>query len=230
MEVPDIEFDLTARMVAVAGTLRSNSNGVDTLAYAVTKTAVDCIPGTECAGVIACLGPHGGPVAGNGLASQADQLQHELREGPAVRPKSDRSTVWIDDFDSDDRWPRFAARATQLGIASMASFRLFSGKDDLGTLNLYSSTKMAFDERARTLGEVFAAHTAVAFSVLRERENLSVALTSRDLIGQAKGMVMERYGIDADEAFALLARLSQESNTKVAEIARQVVEAGSDPA
>ena len=69
----------------------------------------------------------------------------------------------------------------------------------------------------------------MAFSVLRERENLSVALTSRDLIGQAKGMVMERYGIGADEAFALLARLSQESNTKVAEIAKQVVEAGSDP-
>jgi GAF domain-containing protein len=229
VEHPDTELDLTARMVAVAGLLRSNSNGVDTLAHAVTKTAVDCIPGTECAGVIALKGQQGEPMAANGVAVRADQLQQELHEGPAVRPKSERSTVWIDDLDADDRWPRFAAGAQSLGIRSMASLRLFAGKDDLGTLNLYSSKTRAFDERARTLGEVFAAHTAVAFSALRERENLEVAISSRDLIGQAKGMVMERYGIDADEAFRLLARLSQESNTKVAEIARQVVEAGSEP-
>jgi hypothetical protein len=227
---PDTELDLTARMVAVADTLRSNSSGIDTLAHAVAKTAADCIPGTDCAGVTAWSNIEGDRSAAYGLADRADRLQEELGEGPAVRPRSDRTTVWVDDVGAEDRWPRFAAATRDLGIRSMASLRLFAGKDDFGTLNLYSTTKRAFDDRTRCLGEVFAAHTAVAFSVLRERENLQVAISSRDIIGQAKGMVMERYGINADEAFALLARLSQETNTKVAEVARQVVEAGAGTA
>jgi GAF domain-containing protein len=226
VDFSDTELDLTARMVAVADTLRSNSSGIDVLARAVAKTAVDCIPGADSAGIIAWSNVEGERSAAYGQADRVEQLQEELREGPAVRPRSDRTTVWIDDIGTDDRWPRFAAATVELGIRSMASFRLYAGRDDFGTLNLYSAAERAFGERTRILGEVYAAHTAVAFSVLRERENLQVALNSRDVIGQAKGMVMERYAINADEAFALLARLSQETNTKVAEVARKVVEAG----
>jgi hypothetical protein len=228
VDYSDTELDLTARMVAVADTLRSNSSGIDVLAHAVAKTAVDCIPGTNSAGITAWSNVEGERSASCGPADRVEQLQEELGEGPAVRSRSDRTTVWIDDITTDDRWPRFAAATSELGIRSMASFRLYAGRDDFGVLNLYSAAERAFDEPTRTLGEVYAAHTAVAFSVLRERENLQVALNSRDVIGQAKGMVMERYGISADEAFALLARLSQETNTKVAEVARQVVEAGAD--
>ena len=73
---------------------------------------------------------------------------------------------------------------------------------------------------------MFAAHAATAFGAVREKEQLRAALTSRDLIGQAKGMLMERYQIDATAAFSLLARLSQDSNTKLVEIAAQIIEAG----
>ena len=96
-------------------------------------------------------------------------------------------------------------------------------------LNLYSEQVSAFDEHDEAVGLLLASHAAVALVGAQQRQFLRAGLDSRDLIGQAKGMLMERYRISADRAFALLIRLSQDNNVRLAEIAAQVVTTGLDP-
>ncbi|KBZ61300.1 hypothetical protein K875_04251 [Mycobacterium [tuberculosis] TKK-01-0051] len=105
----------------------------------------------------------------------------------------------------------------------MLSFRLFGFKHTAGSLNLYGSQTHAFGDESLEVGLTFANLLALAWNILQRNEQFRGAMASRDLIGQAKGMLMERFGMDAVEAFELLKRLSQESNTPVAEVALRLV-------
>lgn len=219
---------LTSRMAEVARELRSESNDIETILRAISKAAVDTIPGTEYASVtvVTANAQVETPVYIGDLAGHSDALQQQLGEGPCIRSAVGEETVWIDDMRTESRWPQFAAGADQLGIASMACFCLYVDGDNFGALNLHSTTVATFDEEARSIGQLFAAHAAIAFSTVREKEQLRTALNSRDLIGQAKGMIMERYRLDSTAAFRLLAKLSQDSNVKLVDVAKSVVEAG----
>lgn len=219
--------DSGSEMARIANELRAQSDDTEAVLRKMSKYAVDTLPGAEYATVTLVTGGKiESPVIVGDLGGQADELQRTLGEGPCVRAAVDSETVWIDDMRVETRWPRFAPAAADLGIASMACFCLYIDGDDFGALNVHSTTPGAFDRDARLVGELFAAHAATAFGAVREKEQLRAALTSRDLIGQAKGMLMERYQIDATAAFSLLARLSQDSNTKLVEIAAQIIEAG----
>ncbi len=99
----------------------------------------------------------------------------------------------------------------------------------MSALNFYAESPNAFDEESVELGLIFATHTALVWSLLRRDEQLRSALVSRDVIGQAKGIVMERFDTDAVHAFELLKTLSQTSNVPVAEIARRLVNADHPP-
>ena len=110
-----------------------------------------------------------------------------------------------------------------MGVRSMICFQLYVEGFNFGSLNLHSTRVRAFGEDAESIGSLFAAHAAIAFSSAREEQQIRAALTTRDVIGQAKGMLMERYKLGAQGAFAMLATLSQESNVKLADIAHQVV-------
>jgi GAF domain-containing protein len=226
MDVSQLEW--TNRMAEVARELRAESNDMETVLRAISKAAVDIIPGTEYASVTVVTGNATveTPVVIGDLAGQSDALQQKLGEGPCIRSAVGEETVWIDDMKSEHRWPQFAAAADELGIASMACFCLYVDGDNFGALNLHSSSVATFDDDARSIGQLFAAHAAVAFSTVREKEQLRTALNSRDLIGQAKGMIMERYRLDSTAAFRLLAKLSQDSNVKLVDVAERVVEAG----
>jgi hypothetical protein len=104
------------------------------------------------------------------------------------------------------------------------SFRLFVAGDTLGALNLYSKAEHAFNDASRIAGAVFATHAAVALSSAMHEEQMEEALESRDLIGQAKGMLMAREGVTADEAFEMLRRASQRLNVKLRRVAGAVVD------
>lgn len=219
---------LSAHMADVARLLRSESKDTDTVLKAISKSAVESVPGAEYASVTLVTGNSKveTPVMIGGLAGKCDELQQELGEGPCIRSALSEETTRIDDMGSETRWPLFAARATELGIGSMICFCLYIENDTFGALNLHSSSMDAFDDESLSIGSLFAAHAAIAFSAVREQDQIRAALTNRDIIGQAKGMIMERYGLDPDGAFRLLARLSQDSNVKLSEIAFQVVTAG----
>jgi AmiR/NasT family two-component response regulator len=111
----------------------------------------------------------------------------------------------------------------------MISFRLFVTDNDLGALNLYSSQPHAFDEDAEHVGLLFATHAAVALAAALQQEHLTQAIHGRDLIGQAKGILMERHKLTADQAFTVLVRTSQRSNTKLRDLAEHLANTGELP-
>lgn len=219
---------LPAQMADVARRLRSESKDTETILRAISASAVESIPGAEYASITLVTGKAAveSPVLIGDLARESDRLQAELREGPCIRSALHSDTVWIRDMTDEPRWPAFSAAAAELGIRSMLCFTLYVEGDNFGALNLHSTRVDAFDDDSRSIGALFAAHAAIAFSSVREKEQIRAALTNRDIIGQAKGMLMERYTLNSDEAFRLLARLSQDSNTKLADVALQVVDAG----
>jgi AmiR/NasT family two-component response regulator len=103
------------------------------------------------------------------------------------------------------------------------AFQLFIAGQTLGALNVYAETPHAFDENSRTIGLIFAAHSSVAWNSARREEQFRRALSSRDVIGQAKGMIMERYRVDAVQAFELLRKLSQDSNVPLTQVAADLI-------
>ena len=159
-----------------------------------------------------------------------DALQQEHQEGPCFAAATEHDSYFISDLRTEQRWPSFQSDAVvQTPIRSIASFTLFTTRDTVGALNLYANEPDAFDQQARDLGYVFAAHAATVWGALQRSEQFQSALASRDIIGQAKGMVMERYNLNAIQAFELLRKLSQNSNIRLLEIANRLVNAEHPP-
>lgn len=152
------------------------------------------------------------------------ELQYQLGEGPDVQTLRDQETVYCPDLSTDERWPRWGPRVMQeLGVRSVVSYRLFTTSDTLGALNLFSRTPNAFDGEDIDNGLALAAHVAVAVAEEQNDERLHSALVSRTVIGQAQGILMERFGLSAEHAFQILIRFSTHQNVKLHRVASQLV-------
>lgn len=163
------------------------------------------------------------------VAVRIDAIQVETGEGPCLDAIREQAVFHTDDLSDESRWPNFASRAyEETGIRSIIGFRLFADEETMGALDLYSTQPGAFDETAAAVGSVLASHAAVAWWSARERENLERALETRDVIGQAKGILMAQRDVSDDDAFELLRVASQRLNVKLREIAERVV-AGEPP-
>jgi transcriptional regulator with GAF, ATPase, and Fis domain len=161
------------------------------------------------------------------VVRRGDELQYELGEGPILQSIWDQETVQVDDLDADDRWPAWSRQAADgLGVRSMLCLQLFVADDNLGCLTLYSDRIGAFDAHDRTTALALAAHAAVALSAAINIEHLESAVLNRTVIGQAQGMLMQRYAMDAPAAFGVLQRVSQAQNRRLHVIAAELVEAG----
>ena len=157
---------------------------------------------------------------------QLDLLQLELDEGPCMDAIDDTISapvVRVDDARHEQRWPRFIPRAVELGLRSQLGLRLFVGDETVGGLNLYSTSSDSISEESERLAQLFAGHAALALGWVQNRQQLTEALATRTLIGRATGIVMQRYGLDADRAFDYLVRVSQTSNTKMRDLAIKLV-------
>lgn len=222
--------DLASGFAAMARTLLAKKSVQDTLDTIVTM-AVEMIDGCDYAGVTTAR--RGGRVdtaaATGELACRSDALQYELHEGPCHDALWEHDTFAIDDMAAETRWPNYAPRAAGLGIGSVLAFQLFTEEDSLGALDLYATRPHAFDEYACEVGLVFAAHAAVAFSWARTEVQLHEAIASRQVIGEAIGILMERRRLTSGQAFDVLARASQEFNVKLRQVAERVVETGEEP-
>ena len=159
------------------------------------------------------------------VAERIDAIQVEADEGPCLSALRDHEVFHTDDLKTEHRWPQFAARAfEETGIRSIMGFRLFADRHTYGALNIYSRRPSAFDDDALAVGAVLAAHAGVALATARERAQLEEALRGRDVIGQAKGILMARGDIDEDRAFDALRLASQRMNIKLREVAQRVVD------
>lgn len=192
----------------------------------IVSVAVREVDSCEAAGVELVEKDVVRPVASSSeMAAQVARIQNETGEGPCLSAIREHETFRMDDPERDGRWPKFAARAlAETDVRSILGFRLFAEEDTMGALNLYSSRPNAFDDHALAVGSVLAAHAAVAMSMAREREYLTAAIENRDVIGQAKGILMEREGVDPNQAFATLRDRSQSQNIKLQEVVAQVLE------
>jgi GAF domain-containing protein len=189
--------------------------------------ATQILPGCDAAGV--CVVYRGDRVdthaTSNDGLRQVDALQHELGEGPCLDALRQHDTVTSCDLSVDDRWPRWGPQvAERLGFFSIVSYRLFASGESLGALNLYGRRRSGFSTDDVHDGVALAAHVAVALAGAQEVENLEKALGGRTVIGQATGILMERFDLSPDRAFSVLSRLSQQRNVKLRQVAEQIVE------
>ncbi|WP_231975977.1 GAF and ANTAR domain-containing protein [Mycobacterium sp. E2462] len=190
----------------------------------IVGAGVHIMPGISWAGISLVRGKSVTSEApSDDVARDLDRLQSDLGEGPAISALADERTIAIPNLEREARWPRFVAAATDRGVRCMLSFRLFVDRGALGTLNLYGPDPDMFTEESLAIGEILAQHAAVAMAGAAAEEGAQAALASRDMIGQAKGILMHRDGLTGLQAFALLSRASQDANVKLVDVARLVV-------
>ena len=168
-------------------------------------------------------------------AQDFDGRQLHVQEGPCWDAYRTGRTVTSPDVRTDDRWPLLKTTAQDGAVAAVLALPVREDGESTGVINVYSARREAFGTANRRIGELAAAAVTSVLQNVAEREalaslarNLEMALTSRAVIDQAKGMLMARLGVDADEAFARLVALSSRLNVKVRDLARLVVEGDSD--
>lgn len=217
--------DLAAVMTQVAASLQVPMELDDALRV-IVDSAVDTIPGVDEASVsvttrdgrIDTLAPT------HPLVLRADELQNRLGEGPCLEAALEEPMLHCVDLAADERWPRYGPAAVELGFGSQLAFQFRADPHVRGALNLYSMRPYAIDPEAGQLGALFAGHLALAMGWARRDRTMHEALESRNVIGQAVGIVMERYRLDPDRAFAFLVRTSQTGNVKLRAVAQGIVD------
>lgn len=170
------------------------------------------------------------PVGSDETLNRIYELQFVLKEGPCFDALRLQEIVHSRDLANDARWPRWGPLVVkEAGVASIVSYRLYTTQDTLGAMNLYSAELDAFDSDDINNGQALAAHAGVALAASQHAENLEMAITNRTVIGRAEGILMERFGIPAHQAFAVLRRVSQGRNVKLNRVAEELVRTGVTP-
>jgi GAF domain-containing protein len=158
------------------------------------------------------------------LVERLDRIQVEVGEGPDMEVVQDRYSVLVPDLCLEPRWPTWSRQVVESGIRSFLNVRLYTYADTIGTLNFYDSEPNRFEVADQEVAHLLARHAAVALASAREVQHLWQAVDARKLIGQAQGILMERYQITGDQAFSVLLRYSQDRNVKLREVAGQLIE------
>lgn len=207
--------------------LTLSAGDTDPLAV-ITAGAVDLIPGTEFSAVVLPAGP--GRLETRATCGpetvEVIGLQNQVGEGPCLDAVRQLEPVWAADLATEARWPRFTPEANRLGVGSMYCTPLAAGDRIYGSLSLAAGRPDAFDEESRNLAAIFAANATLALAGHEWRHNMTVALSSRDVIGQAKGILMERFRLTPDAAFALLVKASQVTHTKLRTVSEELCRTG----
>jgi GAF domain-containing protein len=194
---------------------------------AIVSTAVTTIDNAEYAGVNLYNRGVFIPQAVMGQVPLAlDALQQKTGTGPCIDCSRDQVTLRVDDVAADPRWPAYAQLATSMGVASMLCVPLAVDDLCLGSVSLYGAAPHGFEGRHEQLASLFATHAALALADAQRTRQLRQALANRDIIGQAKGILMERHRITAERAFGLLTERSQQTNRKLVAVARDLAETG----
>ena len=218
--------DLVAAMDTAARAL-IEARGQEQTAEHIVAGAVAAIPPVDQAG-ISLVEPDrsvNSHAPSSKLIAELDELQNELGEGPCLEAIHEETRIEIPDTGAgEQRWPRWTAAAHERGVGSILSMQLFARNGSAGALNLYAAEPHAFDDDAQHLAGLFAAHAAVTLYGAQQVDHLNRALASRDEIGQAKGILMERFTLTPEQAFQLLTSSSQDTNVKLVNVARFVVQ------
>lgn len=219
-----------AEALAEAATAINSPRSLDDTLDAIVHAAQDTVPGFEHVGITVAHA-HGEVEtrAGTGeLVWELDQLQYELGEGPCFEAMADDAVLLLEDARTESRWPTYLTKARERGLRSQMGLRLYSEGRTLGGLNFYSTRTYGAHADAVQLAELFATHAAIALGRARQAHQLNESVASRQAIGTAVGIIMERYRITEQRAFQFLVRASSTSNVKLRVIAQGVVDSTND--
>jgi hypothetical protein len=191
----------------------------------IVAAATETVPGADAGGI--SVTEDGQVTSRNPTTprvTKLDQLQSELREGPcitAIEEPAEDGVIVAQDLAEDDarRWPRFAPQAVDAGYRAVLSTQLSATPTMRAALNLYARQPAVFDTASRQIAGLFGVQAAILLYGSEQAGQLQRAVDSRDVIGQAKGILMERFTLDDDEAFQMLVRSSQDTNLKLVEVA-----------
>ena len=223
--------DALAQQLSDLARTLNDKEGLDETLKQIVRAAVGTVPGARHAS-ISRIQRHREikTLAATGeLPRAVDHAQYDSGQGPCLDSLYQERTVRLSDLSTDQRWPDFTGRARELGVGSMLAVQLFIQSDCLGALNLFSEQPSAFDDTSEHVALLFATHAAVAMSSEQSRQDLRTAVTTREVIGQAQGILMERFKITDDLAFRLLVRASQDTNRKLRDIAEELTTTGQLP-
>jgi hypothetical protein len=195
----------------------------------ITATAVQAVGGCHAASV--SLITKGGPVtfaATDPLADLGDQIQYDEGEGPCLDAALQETWVSTPDLSVDPRWPRSAARLSrELGVGSMFSGRMTVDAErskTLGGLNLYATAPHAFSAQDQMLAILLSSLGAVILDAAKKQRDLRAAIASRQVIGEAIGILRAQSDLTSEQAFEMLSKASQRTNVKLRDLARQIAE------
>lgn len=220
----DAPVDIARQLADAARSMQGFASTQKTLDQAVL-VATEIVEGCDLVG-ISVVTPDGidTPAGNDEALNRIDELQFKMREGPCFDALRLQEIVHSRDLATDQRWPTWGPRvAKEIGVVCILSYRLYTTQVTLGALNLYSRKPDAFDTDDTYNGQALAAHVAMALAAAQHAEQLDMGMSTRTVIGQAEGILMERFDIGADQAFALLRRVSSQRNVKLNRLAEELV-------
>lgn len=230
--------ELAAVAASAAGLLLTEKTVAETLKL-ITEAAKLSFPGALGAGVtlIDVNARKTSMAASDALVETADSLQYELEEGPCLTAWATGETVLVDDISADSRWPRWSMAVAPLKVSASLSAPLKSLGESFGAVKVYADGATAFDDNSRRVLELLAAqatvlleHAQTADDARRLSEDLQIALRSRDLVGMAKGLIMEREGVSEEQAMQTLMKRAVAARSTLRETAVGLVEAAAPQA
>ena len=216
------------------GSLSLRDHSMESVLQAVADLSKRVLPGSPETSVFMQDGRRQVTVASTGqLALDLDEVQYAKHHGPCLHAARTGELTEIPDTRVEERWRDYAQRAAEHGNLSSLSVPLAMDGDVSGALNIYARVPHAFDDEARAVATRFGPYAAVAVGNMYDYQtaqamarNLEVALESRAVIDQAKGILIERHKLTPDQAFQLLVEASSRTNTKLRDIADRLVLTG----
>ena len=219
--------DLSLRAMVMAARVADSVSGkdLDDTLQSLTRAAVETLPGVDDATI--SIRHQDGSLRSYGFTRdylrELDTWQFDHSEGPCYDGVTNNALTVCGDLRHDPRYPTYGPRAAAAGVLSQAGLRIFESNRTIGGLNIYSGSVGALAD-VNYLAELFSEHSRVALEYASQIDGLREAIAGRQMIGQAIGIVMERFDLTEDRAFAFLARLSSHRNVKLREVARELVE------
>ncbi len=223
----DGEFDVAKALARAARSMAVRGNPDDTL-DAIVTAARAAVPGFDEVSVTVVAGD--GAVttmaSTSDLVRELDSLQYKLGEGPCLRAVSEHAPVLVQRLQQESRWPRYAPRASEAGIRSQMAVPLAADEEVLGSLNFFSTVRDTKHPEAFHRASLFATHAALALGHARRLEAVHASAQTHRLVGQAIGMMVERFEIDDERAFYYLVRVASAGGLELRQVAREIADQG----
>jgi GAF domain-containing protein len=199
------------------------SGGMEETVHTVVDFALQAL---DCSHAGIALITHGQlqiPATTDPVVSEIFALQIDGGIGPLTVAMRERAVIHVRDTSTDDRWPEWCGKVRELDVRAVLDVPLTTATGTVGVLGLYSAEPDAFGPDGEAIADILARHASVAVASARHEQSLAQAVDARKLVGQAMGILMERYNLDDDRAFAVLRRYSQDTNTKLRDVAAELI-------